>query len=103
MTVRGIDKKIRINNPKTSLINHIDTPPNPTSTDILTITDHGANIHLARKSALTMASLIMYNEIKSIIKDVRTIESTHIVTIQLPGLIKLLRQIHIFLKMQTAP
>ena len=31
----AIDNKIKISNPKISLINHIDTPPNPTSTNML--------------------------------------------------------------------
>ena len=41
-----IDNKIKLSNPKISLINHIDTPPNPTSTKMPEIADSGANINL---------------------------------------------------------
>ena len=34
----AIDNKIKISNPKISLTNHIDNPPNPTSTNMLEIT-----------------------------------------------------------------
>ena len=40
--------KIEISNPKISLINYIDTPPNPTSTNMLETTDSAANVHLER-------------------------------------------------------
>ena len=43
----AIVKRIKISNPKTSLINHIDCPPNPTTNIMLAITDSGANIHLS--------------------------------------------------------
>ena len=39
MTGRGIVNKFEINNPKISLINYIDTPPNPTSTNMLEIAE----------------------------------------------------------------
>ena len=56
--------KIEISNPKISLIHYIDTPPNPTSTNMLAIAYLGANIHLARQSTPTMAPVIKENEIK---------------------------------------
>ena len=53
--------KIKISNPKISLINHIDTPTNPTSTNMLSIADSGENIHLAIQTTPTMAPVIMDN------------------------------------------
>ena len=42
--------KIEISNPKISLINYIDTPSNPTSSNMLAIADLGANIPPIKKS-----------------------------------------------------
>ena len=99
----AIDNKIKISNPKISLINHIDAPPNPTSTNMLAIADSGANIHVARQSTPTILPVVTDNKTKARLPDGRAMESTHIATLQLPGLSKLARQIHIFPKMQTAP
>ena len=55
----GIDNKIKMSNPKISLIKNIDTPSNPTSTNMLAIPDSGANIHLARQANHTTAPVIM--------------------------------------------
>ena len=52
----AIDNKIKI-----SLLNHIDTPPNPTSTNMLAIEDSSANIHPARQATTTMDYVIMNN------------------------------------------
>ena len=93
----AIFNKIEISNLKISLINYIHTPPNPTITDMLTIENLGTNIHLARKTTPTQ------NEMKARLPDESTIESTHIETLQLSGIIEQVRQIHIFPKMQTAP
>ena len=68
---------------------------------MLAIADSGANIHLSRQATPTMAPVIMYNEMKSRLPDGSTMESAHIETLQLPGLSKLARQIHILPKMQT--
>ena len=95
--------KNKISKPKISLINHIDTPPNTTSINMKEIADSGENIHLSRKSTHTMAPAMMDNEMKARLIDGITMESTHIATLQLPGLSKLARQIHIFPKMKTAP
>ena len=46
----SINNKIKISNPKISLINHINNPPNTTSTNMLAIKDSGANIHLSRQA-----------------------------------------------------
>ena len=56
-----IFNKIEIIKPKISLINYIDTPPNPNINNILAITDSGENTHLARQATHTMAPVIMEN------------------------------------------
>ena len=47
--------------PKISLINYIDTPHNPTITNMIAIADSGANIHLSRQTTHTMAPVITEN------------------------------------------
>ena len=84
----AIVNKIEISNPKISLIKYIDTPHNPTSNNILAITDSGANIHLSKQSTLTMAPVVIENNIKSRLPDGSTMDSTHIATLHLTGLIK---------------
>ena len=61
----AIANKIKSSNPKISLINHIDTPPNPTSTNMVAITDSGENIHLARQATPKMASVTINHEMKA--------------------------------------
>ena len=51
----AIENKIRISNPKISLLNHINTPQNATSTNMLVIADFGDNIHLARQDTPKIA------------------------------------------------
>ena len=99
----AIVNKIEISNPKISLINYIDTPTNPTSTNMLAITDLCANIHPEIQATHTTTPVMMENEMKSRLPYESTIESTHIETLQLPGLSKQARQIHIFPKMQISP
>ena len=103
LRLRAMNNKIKMTNPKINLINLINTSPNPTSTNMLAIIDNGENIHLARQATPTMAPVMMYNEIKSRLPDRITTESKNIVTLQLPGLSRLTRQIHILPKMQIAP
>ena len=55
----AIVNKIEISNRKISLINYIDNPPNPTSTNMLANSDSGANTHLSRQATPTMAPVIM--------------------------------------------
>ena len=43
----AIVNKIRSSKPKISLINNIDTPPNPNSNNMLVTADSGVNIQLA--------------------------------------------------------
>ena len=83
-----IFNKIEIIKPKISLINYIDTPPTPNITNILAITDSGANTHLARQATPKMDPVIMEYWMKAILPDGITMESTHIATIQIPGLRK---------------
>ena len=97
-----MDNKIKISNPKISLMNHINTPTNPTSTNMIAIADSGANIHLARQGTPTISPVMMENEMKARLPNVSTMESTHIATLQIPGLSRIARQIHIFPKMQTS-
>ena len=80
------------------LIHYINIPPNPTSTNTLSITDAGANIHLTRQATPKMASVTINHEMKARLSDGSTMDSTHISTLQLPGLIRLARQIQIFPK-----
>ena len=92
-----------MSNPKISLINCIGNPPNPPSNNILEISDSGANIHLAKQATTTMAPVIMSNEMTARIPDGSTTESSHIAKLQIPGLSKQVRHIHIYPKMKTAP
>ena len=50
-----------------------------------------------------MSPVIISNYMTSRLLDGITMESSHISTLQLSGLIKKLRQVHIFPKMKTAP
>ena len=99
----AISNKLIMSNPKISLINHIDTPHNKTSNNMLIITDYGANIHIARQATPTTTPVIMYNEMKSRLPDGITMESPHIATLLLPGQGKVARQIHVLPIIQTAP
>ena len=99
----AIFDKIETGNPEISLINYIDNLPNPTINNMPAITDSGANIHLAKKATPTMAPVIMENEMKARLLYGSTMESTNMETIQLPGLSKQVRHIHILPKIQTSP
>ena len=70
---------------------------------ILSIAYPGVNIHLLKKATPTIATLIMENDMNVRLLDGSTMESTHIATLQIPGLIKQAREIHIFPKIKTAP
>ena len=65
---------------------------------MLEIKDSGVNIHIERQATPTMAPVIMYNESKTRLTDGSTMDLTPIKTLQLPGLSKLARQIHIYQK-----
>ena len=51
--------KIEIRDPKISLINYIDIPPNQNSNNVLAIADSSANTHLAMQANPTMNPVIM--------------------------------------------
>ena len=51
--------KIEISNPKISLINCIDNPPNTPGNKIKAIEDSSANIRLAKQATTTMDPAIM--------------------------------------------
>ena len=93
--------KIEISNPKISLIDYIDNPPNTTSNNMLEISDSGENIYQARQATHTMAPVMMENEMKARLPDGSNMESTHIATLQLPGLSKKSRQIQNLPKIWT--
>ena len=81
----SIFSKIEISNPKISLIDYIDNPPNPTSNNMLAIAYSGANIHLGKQANPTMAPVTMENDTEAIIPDGITMDYSHISTIQLPS------------------
>ena len=55
---------------------------------MLEISDSGANIHLAKQSTKTMAPVIISNDTTARLPNGSKIESSHIATLQLPGLSK---------------
>ena len=92
--------KIKISNPKISLINCINNPPNPTSNNMLSIEDSGANLHIAKQATSYMSPVIMSTEMTARLTYGITVESLHIATHQILGLRKQARQIHIFHKLR---
>ena len=69
---------------------------------MLQIAYSGENIHLVKQSTTTMATIIMSNEMTSRIPYGIAMESSHISTLQIPGIMKQARQIHIFSIIKTA-
>ena len=65
--------------------------------------ESGANTHRTKQDTPTMSPVIMENYMKARLTDGSTMESLHIATLNLPGLNKQARQIHILPKIQTAP
>ena len=70
------------------MINCIRTPPNSPSKNTISISESGANIHLEKQATTTMAPIIISNYMTTRLIDGSTMESSHIVTLQLPGLSK---------------
>ena len=70
---------------------------------MLEIIDSGANIHLAKQANPTMAPIIMANDLKARLSDGNTMESTHIATLQIPGISKQAGQIYMFKRIQIDP
>ena len=65
--------------------------------------DSGTNIHLENQATPTINPVIMPEDMKSRVKYGRTMDSSHVATLQLPGIIKQYRQCHIIPKMRKAP
>ena len=59
--LRVMVNKIEMSNPKISLINYIDTPPNNLSNKMLAIADSSENTHLEKQATPTVAPVIMSN------------------------------------------
>ena len=87
--------KIKISNPKLSLINNIRTPPTYPSKHTLEIADSGANIHISKQATPTMDPVIISKDMTSRLPDGSTTESSHIATLQILVLSKQAIQIHI--------
>ena len=92
-----------MSNTKISLMNCIGTPTYSPGNNTLEISDSGANIHLSKQSTTTTTHVIISNEMTVRLQDVITMDSSHIETLQLPGLSNQARQINIFPKMKTSP
>ena len=78
-------------------------PPNYPSKNMLEISYPGANIHLAKQATTTMSPVIISNEMTVRLPDSSTKESSQISTLQLSGISKESKQIHISPKMKTSP
>ena len=84
-----------MSNPKISLINCIETPPNSPSKNTLLIADSGANIQQEKQGATKMSPVIISNDMTKRLIDEITLESSKIATLQISGPIKQACQIHI--------
>ena len=91
----AITNKIQISNPKIFLMNFIGTPPDSPINNILSIAESGTNIHPEKLDTTTMDPVIIWNEMTARLLYGSTMESSHIVTLQIPGLSKQARHIYI--------
>ena len=87
--------KIKISNPKLSLINSIRIPHSYPSKHTLEIADSGTNIHIYKQATPTMEPVLISKYMTSRLPDGSTTESSHIATIQILGLSNQARQIKI--------
>ena len=94
--------KIKMSTHKISLINNIGTPPNSTIKYTPANSESGANIHLSNKSTPTMPIVIMSKELILWLIDGSTMESSHVVTLQIPGITPKAIKIHISPKTRIA-
>ena len=99
----AITNKIKISTSKISLFSNIGTPPNSPRKYILAIANSGVNTHIENEATPTMAPVIMSNAMTTRLPYGSTMESSHVVTFQLPGLTKKSSQIHIYPKIRTSP
>ena len=95
ITVRGVINKIEISNLKISLIYCIVIPPNSTSKNTPAVAEPGANIHPEKQATKILDPVIISNDMTARLPDGSTMDSSHIATLQQPGLIREARQIHI--------
>ena len=95
--------KIQISTPKISLINNIGIPPISPRNYTLAIVESGSNIPLSNKATPRMSPVIIQNNMIERLPHGSTIESSHVATLQLPGITRKSRQVHIYPKMITAP
>ena len=84
--------QMKIITPKITLINNTGTSSHSPIKYTLEIADSGAHIHLVNKDTPTMDQVIMSKEVKERLLHGRTTESSHVATLQLPGLIKQARK-----------
>ena len=70
---------------------------------MLAITDSSENIHLEKQAITITPPLIISNETIARLPDGNTMESSHIATIQISGIIKQEMQIHILPNTKIAP
>ena len=87
--------KIKSSTPKIILIHNTMTPPNFPRKYTLAIVESGANINLKNEATPTTTPVIMSNNMTSRLPDGRTTESLHVATLQIPGLTKKYRKMHI--------
>ena len=79
----------------------IGTPPNYPSKNRLAIVDSGTNIRLSKQDTKTMAPVIILSYMVARLTNGSTMESLHMVTIQLPCISKQARQTHILSKIKN--
>ena len=95
--------KIKIRTLNIILINDIGTQTNSTTNYTLAISDSGENIHIANKATPKIYPVIMSKKITEMLPDGSKMEFSYVATIQLSGLTRKYRQIHISPKIRTAP
>ena len=95
--------KLEMSNPKNSLINCISTTPIYPVKNTLEIVDSGMNKHLSNQATKTKAPVIISNEMKEILTDGITMESSHIAKLHITGPSKQSRHIQTVPKTKTSP
>ena len=95
--------QIEIINPKISLLNSIGDPPNSPGKNKLLIAESGANTYLTKQATKTMSPGIISNDMIERLLYGIIMESLYIAVLQIPGISKQAKHIHIFPRMKTAP
>ena len=86
-----------------SLTYNIKTLPNSPTKDNLSVTEFGMNIHLSNISTPTVAPVTCTHTTEEKLPDGKTMESTHVATLPIPGMSKKAKIIQIYPTMKTAP